>query len=74
MALVAWGGLFEGKRWAAWLEVARHLFGVLIGMLLIAAGYGDAPSWAARGVAVVSVAWVLWAKGRSGIRSAQLSR
>jgi alkylglycerol monooxygenase len=24
MALVAWGGLFEGKRWATWLEVARH--------------------------------------------------
>jgi len=67
MAIIAWGGLFEGKRWAVALDIARHAFGALVGMLLMAAGYGHGPSIAARAVAVVSIGWLLWAtRARKG--------
>jgi hypothetical protein len=35
-AVIAWGGLFEGKRWARPLEIARHLAGVAIGLVFVA--------------------------------------
>ena len=35
-AVVAWGGLFEGKPWARPLEVARHVAGVALGFAFFA--------------------------------------
>jgi sterol desaturase/sphingolipid hydroxylase (fatty acid hydroxylase superfamily) len=53
-ALVGWGGLFEGKAWAVPLEGARHVAGVVLGVLLMQRGYGPAVLWAAVGAGVVS--------------------
>ncbi len=56
VALVSWGALFEGKRWAAPLEVARHVAGVVLA--LVASGRTGAHLlvWAATLSATVSLA------------------
>jgi sterol desaturase/sphingolipid hydroxylase (fatty acid hydroxylase superfamily) len=53
-ALVAWGGLFEGKAWALPMEVGRHVAGVVLGVLLMKHGYGPAMLSVAVGIGVVS--------------------
>jgi alkylglycerol monooxygenase len=55
-ALVAWGGLFEGKPWAVPVEGVRHAAGVVLGVLLMQHGYGRSVLWVALGVGMVSVA------------------
>jgi sterol desaturase/sphingolipid hydroxylase (fatty acid hydroxylase superfamily) len=64
VALVGWGGLFEGKAWAAPLEGARHVAGVGLGVLLMQRGYGPAVLWAAGGVGAVSMAVLVTQRAR----------
>ena len=64
--VLAWGALFEGRRWGLWLEKARLVALAGLAGRLVAAGL--APSWALAPVAVLligSALWV-WRMGRRG--------
>jgi hypothetical protein len=62
-ALVGWGALFEGKKWALPIEVARHLAGIAIA-LAIARGREGAGLlvWVASASALFSIGFLAWAE------------
>jgi hypothetical protein len=57
-AVTAWGGLFEGKRWAPWLEALRTA--VTPGLVLWVAPPTAGSSWLVASAAVVGFASLVW--------------
>ncbi|MFW5741344.1 MAG: hypothetical protein ACOC1F_13370, partial [Myxococcota bacterium] len=66
VSLVAWGGLFERKRWAAWLEAGRlAAMPALVFWVSGSAGPGSWGAIAAAVVGLVSIGWVVRTTRRS---------